>query len=109
MAPGRDSGQGRAGSRAPELPFVGRETQLGALVAAVEAAELGESVLALVAGEAGIGKTRLVNEVAARVSARVLWATPATPGRPVASATARGSGIWPCCWPALGRTCTASS
>ncbi|MGH4007996.1 MAG: ATP-binding protein [Pseudonocardiaceae bacterium] len=73
MAPERDSR--RAGSRAPELPFVGRETQLGALVAAVEAAELGESVLAFVAGEAGIGKTRLVNEVAARVSARVLWAT----------------------------------
>lgn len=75
MAPGRDSGQGRAGSPAPELPFVGRETQLGALIAAVEAAELGESVLAFVAGEAGIGKTRLVNEAAARVSARVLRAT----------------------------------
>jgi tetratricopeptide (TPR) repeat protein len=75
VAPGRDSGQDAAGSPAPELPFVGRETQLGALVAAVEAAELGESVLAFVAGEAGIGKTRLVNEVAARVSARVLWAT----------------------------------
>ncbi len=83
MAPGRESGHGAADSPAPdspapdspapELPFVGRETQLGALVAAVEAAELGESVLAFVAGEAGIGKTRLVNEVAARVSAQTLW------------------------------------
>jgi predicted ATPase len=60
-------------------PFVGRETQLGALVSAVDAAGFGEIVLALVAGEPGIGKTRLVNEVAARVSARVgarvLWGT----------------------------------
>ncbi|HEX2023390.1 MAG TPA: AAA family ATPase, partial [Acidimicrobiales bacterium] len=57
-----------------ELPFVGRETPLGALVSAVQAAELGERVLALVTGEPGIGKTRLVREVAARVSSRVLWA-----------------------------------
>jgi predicted ATPase len=75
VASSRVSGQGGGGSASSELPFVGRETQLGALVAAVQAAELGESVLAFVAGEAGIGKTRLVSEMAARVSARVLWAT----------------------------------
>ena len=60
-------------------PFVGRETQLGALMSAVNAAELGENVLVLIAGEPGIGKTRLVAELAARVSARVsartVWAT----------------------------------
>src|SRR5687768_6184143 len=60
-------------------PFVGRQTQLGALLAAIEAAEFGDSALALVAGEPGIGKTRLLREVAARVSTRgtvrVLWAT----------------------------------
>lgn len=57
-----------------ELPFVGRETALAALVSAVQAAELGERVVGLVAGEPGIGKTRLVKEMAARVSAHVLWA-----------------------------------
>jgi len=57
-----------------ELPFVGRETTLGALVSAVQAAQLGESVHGLVAGEPGIGKTRLVREMAARVSSSVLWA-----------------------------------
>lgn len=57
-----------------ELPFVGREATLGALVSAVQAAELGESVHGLVAGEPGIGKTRLVREMATRVSASVLWA-----------------------------------
>ncbi|HEX2048026.1 MAG TPA: AAA family ATPase [Acidimicrobiales bacterium] len=56
-----------------ELPFVGRETPLAALVSAVQAAELGERVLGLVGGEPGIGKTRLVREVAARVSSQVLW------------------------------------
>jgi tetratricopeptide (TPR) repeat protein len=57
-----------------ELPFVGREAPLAALVSAVQAAELGERVVGLVAGEPGIGKTRLVGEMAARVSSRVLWA-----------------------------------
>jgi tetratricopeptide (TPR) repeat protein len=56
-------------------PFVGRETQLGALKSAVDAAELGESVLVLVAGEPGIGKTRLVAELASQVAARTVWAT----------------------------------
>ena len=61
------------------VPFVGREAQLDALISAVAAAESGTSTLALVAGEPGIGKTRLVTEVAARVSAlgsaRALWGT----------------------------------
>jgi tetratricopeptide (TPR) repeat protein len=55
-------------------PFVGRETQVGALVAAVVAAEVGHGSVAFVGGEAGIGKTRLVTEVAARVACPVLWA-----------------------------------
>lgn len=57
-----------------ELPFVGREAPLAALVSAVQAAELGERVVGLVAGEPGIGKTRLVREMAGRVSSEVLWA-----------------------------------
>jgi hypothetical protein len=56
-------------------PFVGRETQLGALKSAADAAELGETVVVLVAGEPGIGKTRLVAELASRISARTVWAT----------------------------------
>ena len=55
-------------------PFVGRETQLGAVVSAVVAAEAGDGRVAFVGGEAGIGKTRLVREVAARVTCPVLWA-----------------------------------
>ncbi len=56
-------------------PFVGRETQLNALTSAVDAAADGESLLVLVAGEPGIGKTRLVTELAAQVEARAVWAT----------------------------------
>jgi tetratricopeptide (TPR) repeat protein len=56
------------------LPFVGRETQVAALVSAVQAAELGERVIGMVAGEPGIGKSRLVEEMAARVASEVLWA-----------------------------------
>ncbi|MDQ3895825.1 MAG: AAA family ATPase [Actinomycetota bacterium] len=57
------------------MPFVGRKTQIQALVSAVEAAELGESAVALVGGEPGIGKTRLVREVVARIASPVLWSS----------------------------------
>ena len=53
---------------------MGRETQIGALVSAVGAAGVGDGRVAFVGGEAGIGKTRLVTEVAARVACPVLWA-----------------------------------
>jgi tetratricopeptide (TPR) repeat protein len=55
-------------------PFVGRLTHLEALLSAVAAAERGDGAVALVGGEAGIGKTRLVTEVAARAPCPVLWA-----------------------------------
>ena len=51
-------------SPAPLLPFVGRGEEHGQLVAWWEAARRGEGGLALVEGEAGVGKTRLVEEVA---------------------------------------------
>ncbi len=50
-------------SSAPSLPFVGREQEHATLVAWWEAARQGQGKLALVEGEAGIGKTRLVDEV----------------------------------------------
>lgn len=47
--------------------MVGREAELGALLDAVGRADSGEAQVALVRGEAGIGKTRLVRELASSV------------------------------------------
>src|SRR5689334_8470886 len=44
--------------------FVGRGAELSSLVAALESAAAGEPVVVLVGGEAGVGKTRLVEEAA---------------------------------------------
>jgi DNA-binding CsgD family transcriptional regulator/tetratricopeptide (TPR) repeat protein len=55
--------------------FVGRGGELAALVAALESAVQGEPTVVLVGGEAGVGKTRLVEEAAERArsdGARVL-------------------------------------
>jgi MoxR-like ATPase len=46
--------------------FVGRVRELGQLERALEAARAGSGTAVLVAGEAGIGKTRLASELAAR-------------------------------------------
>jgi predicted ATPase len=40
--------------------FVGRDAELAALTAALDAAVAGEPAVVLVSGEAGVGKTRLV-------------------------------------------------
>jgi DNA-binding SARP family transcriptional activator len=48
----------------PAYPFVGRAGELAALRAALERAEGGEGGLALIAAEAGGGKTRLIRELA---------------------------------------------
>src|SRR6185503_19603291 len=50
----------------PELPLVGRDEALAALVEAHAGAQP-DGGLAVIEGEAGIGKTRLANELAARV------------------------------------------
>ena len=47
--------------------FVGRADELQTLVAAADAAASGQTALLLVGGEAGVGKTRLVAEVAGRL------------------------------------------
>src|SRR4051794_38486509 len=55
--------------------LVGRREELAALSAAFERATTAEPVIVVVGGEAGVGKTRLVDEAAARTveqGARVL-------------------------------------
>ncbi|HKO27548.1 MAG TPA: AAA family ATPase [Solirubrobacteraceae bacterium] len=55
--------------------LVGRGTELSSLIEGLESAAAGEPVVVLVGGEAGVGKTRLVEEAAARAraaAARVL-------------------------------------
>jgi predicted ATPase len=49
--------------------FVGREAELAALTATLEAALAGDPAIVLLSGEAGVGKTRLVEEVAGRATA----------------------------------------
>ena len=56
--------------------FVGRERELAELVSACESGADSGAHLFLIYGEPGIGKTRLADELAARVKARglqVLW------------------------------------
>jgi len=52
-------------SRAPLPPLVDREEEVARIAEALDAAERGEGQLLLLRGEAGCGKTRLVQEAAA--------------------------------------------
>jgi predicted ATPase len=57
-------------------PFVGREAELAALTVDLDAAVAGRGGVVLLAGEPGIGKTRLAEELAGQATARgglVLW------------------------------------
>jgi DNA-binding CsgD family transcriptional regulator len=66
--------EGSAGSLA--TPFVGRDAELAALTADLDAAVAGRGGVVLLAGEPGIGKTRLAEELAAAAAVRgvgVLW------------------------------------
>ena len=54
-------------------PFVGREAEWEALLAHWEQAKSGQGHLALVSGEAGIGKSRLVEELSQYVQQRGGW------------------------------------
>jgi class 3 adenylate cyclase/tetratricopeptide (TPR) repeat protein len=47
----------------PRVPFVGRDAELRALIAAADRAASGEQMLAVVVGAPGLGKSRLVDEL----------------------------------------------
>src|SRR5688500_13342771 len=56
--------------------FVGREREIGELLAGLEEAAAGRGRLFVVAGEPGIGKSRLADELATEArarGARILW------------------------------------
>ncbi|WP_113799491.1 LuxR family transcriptional regulator [Blastococcus sp. TF02-8] len=57
-------------SRWDEGPLVGRAEELGRLLAHVERAAGGRSTAALLAGDAGVGKTRLLDELSRRAAER---------------------------------------
>ncbi|MDY7093604.1 MAG: AAA family ATPase [Acidobacteriota bacterium] len=57
---GGGGGDGAAGRRSP---FIGRESEIGELLAALDQAEDGRGGVLFLAGEPGIGKTRLAEEV----------------------------------------------
>ncbi len=71
-----------ASPAARALPFFGREAELDALRRAWLHAASGNGSAAVVSGEAGIGKTRLLREfstIAEREGARVLWGGTSSP------------------------------
>lgn len=61
---------GRMGTSADSPRLVGREDELGRLEAALEAAEAGGATRVVLVGEAGVGKSRLLTELAARARDR---------------------------------------
>lgn len=71
---------------ASDAPFVGRDRELAALGAGLRDARSGRAQMLAVVGEAGIGKTRTVEEFVRRTqlpSGRVLWGRcPEQPGAP---------------------------
>ena len=64
----RASGGGRRGGARTLTPFVGREEELGVLARRWERARAGEGQLALIVGDPGLGKSRLIEEFHARLA-----------------------------------------
>src|SRR6516225_8894808 len=64
----RASGGGRRGGTRAMTPFVGREEELGLLARRWERARAGDGQLALIVGEPGLGKSRLIEEFHTRLA-----------------------------------------
>jgi class 3 adenylate cyclase len=64
----RASGAGRRGGARTLTPFVGREEELALLARRWDSVRLGEGQLALIVGEPGLGKSRLIEEFHARLT-----------------------------------------
>jgi DNA-binding SARP family transcriptional activator len=89
------------GRAAEKAPLVGRELDLQQLLASYRQSVAGTTTLSLIWGEAGIGKSRLAQEFAARVNlegTRVVWAfcQEHTIGRPLGALTDFIPGLLQC-------------
>ncbi len=67
---GEASRDGHLSGKADDTPWVGRQRELGLLEAAWAQAVQGQFTSVLISGEAGIGKTRLMREFRARLTAQ---------------------------------------
>jgi DNA-binding CsgD family transcriptional regulator/tetratricopeptide (TPR) repeat protein len=65
VRPGRETIIGGVARRVSSPVFVGRRAELDTIAAALGAAEAGRDTFLLIAGEAGVGKTRLLEETIA--------------------------------------------
>ncbi len=57
-----------AGDASAALPLIGRDQELGTLLGSVDRARAGRGIVVEIVGEAGIGKSRLLQELVARSS-----------------------------------------
>jgi DNA-binding SARP family transcriptional activator/tetratricopeptide (TPR) repeat protein len=103
VTPSRTVGDGSAGGTTPAgdrsnvgrtaAPMVGRRDELARLVSVLDDVLAGETCVAVVQGEAGVGKTRLVDALAGEAARR---------GAAIAVGRSLEGGAAPAYWPWLG-------
>ena len=93
-------GRGGAEARVPLglAPLIGRDTELSLLKDRWEQAQEGMGQVVLVIGEAGLGKSRLVQTLAQRVQAHASDAASVAPGESASAAAGQDSALieWRC-------------